>query len=59
MLSEKYGIPDDGLQLKSIESDGVRASAEFIAPDRTTYQVDLELVDGLVTVDPTRRELPK
>ncbi|MEV0794501.1 hypothetical protein [Kribbella sp. NPDC050459] len=59
LLSERYKIPDDGLRLKSIETDGVRASAQFIGPDGSTYQVGLELVDGLVTIDRTRRELPK
>lgn len=57
MLSERYEIPDDQLQLKSVESDGVRASTEFLGPDGTTFYVDLDLVDGLVMLARTRREL--
>jgi hypothetical protein len=59
MLSERYEIPEEGLQLKSIEVEGLRASAELVGPDRTTYHVGLELVDGLVTIQRTRRELPE
>jgi hypothetical protein len=44
ILSERYDIPDNELQLRSVESDGTRASTEFVGPDGTTYNARRYLV---------------
>ncbi|MDX2968170.1 hypothetical protein PWY87_19585 [Kribbella solani] len=57
LVVERYQVPEDALRLKAIESDGAHATVELAGSDGTTYHVGLELVDGLIMITKTRREL--
>jgi hypothetical protein len=57
MLSERYRLPDEHFRTTSMEYDGRHASCEFTGPEGTLYNVELDLVDGLIVLWKVRRRL--
>jgi hypothetical protein len=57
MLSERYRMSEEQVRTISMEYDGRHASCEFDGPDGTLYNVELDLVDGLIVLWKVRRRL--